>query len=479
MARVQAVQESAPRAWLDVLMQATEPSGVAAARLTRVARAGGVVVTSGQQPGLFGGPIYTWSKALVVRALADEIEAATGVPVAPVFWAATDDSDFAEASWTAVNLTGGFERLQMEQIDAPPPGLSMSAVPLSDLTVPLAGLERGCGSGADRRALDAVRRSYRAGATVGSAYVALLRELLEPLGITVLDAGHESLRSAAHPLLLRALTRADAVQTSLAERAAEIRAHGFETQVADVEELSLVFQSDGGRRTRVPRASAQSVASSCRSGSLSPNVLLRPVVERAVLPTVAYAAGPGEFAYFAQVSAVANALEAELPLAVPRWSVTLVEPHVDRLLTQYGLTIGGVANADALAKRLLQQAVPPPLAESVSAMREALRAQSQSLRRTLVAENALLSERTVDGIERAISWRLDRFDRRLRAAVRTRDTVLATDLGSLGGALFPQGIRQERMLNIIPFLVKYGLQVLEQMLEHARVHARGLVRPSA
>src|SRR4029434_6671593 len=86
--------------------------GAAQARLERVASARGIVVTTGQQPGLFGGPIYTWSKALTALTLADEIEAATGVPTAPVFWAANDDADFGEACWTAVGVRGGGERLR-------------------------------------------------------------------------------------------------------------------------------------------------------------------------------------------------------------------------------------------------------------------------------------------------------------------------------------------------------------------------------
>ncbi|MEP7345162.1 MAG: bacillithiol biosynthesis BshC, partial [Gemmatimonadaceae bacterium] len=264
----------------------------------------------------------------------------------------------------------------------------------------------------------------------------------------------------------------------LSTRASEIRAAGFQPQVADVEELSLVFDSEAGLRTRIARSSAATVASSGRVGSLSANVLLRPVLERFLLPTIAYAAGPGEFAYFAQVSAVANALDAELPLAVPRWSVTLVEPHIDRLLAQYHLTVEDVAHGDALAKRLLQQAVPPRLAEHVAAMRSALQTEAHGLRSAVIAANDFVPERTVDAIERAVLWRLDRFERRLRAAVRKRDRVLATDLGSLGGALYPEGVRQERMLNVVPFLVRYGLSVLEQMLDHARAHARGLVQPS-
>ena len=473
-ARVEGVRRSSAPGWLDVLRPAIEPSGVAAERLTRVARHGGVVVTTGQQPGLFGGPLYTWSKALTIRALADEMEAVTGVPVAPLFWAATDDSDFAEASWTAVSVAGGFERLQLEAIASA--GLSMSAVPLPDMTAPLAVLRDACGSGSDGRAWEAVRHAYGRGGTIGSAYLGLLRELLEPLGIAVLDASHAAVRSAAHPLLVRALEHADAIHAALAARSDEIRTAGFEPQVADVPELSLVFDNHDGHRIRVARNAAAAEAGRASPGRLSPNVLLRPVVERAILPTVAYAAGPGEFAYFAQVSAVAQALQADIPLAVPRWSVTLVEPHIDGLLAKYDVTVADIAHGDALARRLLQQAIPPQVAATMTALRQALETQSRALR-DAVEHSGLVPARSVDAIERAVSWRLDRFDRRLRAGARRRDAALAVDLGSLGGALFPGGARQERMANIIPFLVRYGLSLLEQMLEHARTHARALVRP--
>lgn len=461
--------------WLDVLQPAIMPTGAAAKRLTRAAREGGVVVTTGQQPGLFGGPVYTWSKALTVLALADELERATGIPVAPVFWAATDDSDFAEASWTAVHLPGGFERLQLEGT-GDLQGLSMSAVPLADPAPALQRLERACGSGIDPRSLDAVRRAYRTGATIGSAYLALLRDVLEPLGIAVLDASHVAVRSAAHPLLVRALQTADATHAALGARGDEIRRAGFAPQVAEVDELSLVFQNVEGRRSRIPRASASALSGNAPIGSLSANVLLRPVVERSILPTVAYAAGPGEFAYFAQVSAVAQAIGAPPPLAVPRWSVTLVEPHIDELLARYNLTADDVATGDALATRLLQQAVPAAVAGRVGAMREAMKEHAEGLREALTAEAGLLPGRAVDAIERTVEWRLERFNRRLRAAVRKRDTTLTNDLGSLGGALYPGGVRQERMLNLIPFLVRHGAQLLDEMLEQARTHARGLVR---
>ncbi|MDQ3950774.1 MAG: bacillithiol biosynthesis BshC, partial [Gemmatimonadota bacterium] len=172
--------------WLSALHPALEPSGEAADRLRRVVQGQGVVVTSGQQPGLFGGPVYTFSKALSALALADELEARTGIPVAPVFWAATDDADFEEASWTKVAINGGVVRLALH--DPPAAGTPMAATPIGDVSAELAQLERASGSAAFAAALDAVRRAYRPEATVGDAFVALLRTLLEPLGIAVLDA---------------------------------------------------------------------------------------------------------------------------------------------------------------------------------------------------------------------------------------------------------------------------------------------------
>ncbi|MGK2963268.1 MAG: bacillithiol biosynthesis protein BshC, partial [Gemmatimonadaceae bacterium] len=100
--------------WLSALRPAFGTGGAAAARL-EAAAVSGVVVTAGQQPGLFGGPLYTWWKALSALALADALEKSIGMPVAPVFWAATDDSDFAEASSTVLATPDGAVRITMAE----------------------------------------------------------------------------------------------------------------------------------------------------------------------------------------------------------------------------------------------------------------------------------------------------------------------------------------------------------------------------
>jgi bacillithiol biosynthesis cysteine-adding enzyme BshC len=470
--RVAAVRGAVPAGdALRALAPAIAAGGAAADRLGRVQREGGVLVTTGQQPGLFGGPIYTWSKALSALALADELERVTGVPTAPLFWAATDDADFAEASWTVVSLPGGAGRLATQPVR--PVGPPMSAMPLGDVGPMLDELVRAAGPAVDRVPLDAVRQAYAAGATVGDAYVALLRRLLEPLGIAVLDASHSAVVAASRPLLRRALERCTETASALRAREAEIAAAGFAAQVGEVAGLSLVFERDASSKTRIPVARAVDLAND-DGPTLSPNVLLRPVVECTILPTVAYVAGPGEIAYFAQVSAVADSLGARRPLAVPRWSCTIIEPHIRRLLSHLGLAPLELADPHAAETRLARASLPAPALAALSALRQSLNAGVAQARGALAAADGAAPPAVLDGLASAIEKRIARFERRLVAGVKRREHELMTQVATARGALYPLGKRQERALNLLPIMARHGALVFERMLDRAREHAREL-----
>ncbi|MEO7963092.1 MAG: bacillithiol biosynthesis cysteine-adding enzyme BshC [Gemmatimonadaceae bacterium] len=486
-ARVREVASTVSASWLTDLAPAFDATGAARDRLERVARDRGVVVTTGQQPGLFGGPIYTWSKALSALELADAIERATGVSTAPVFWAATDDADFAEAASTWVALAGGAQQLRMPRVaeDA----LPMAETPLGDVSEQLALLATAARSAIDPAALDAARRAYHSAATVGGAYLALLRSLFQPLGIAVIDASHQALLAAERPMLVRALERAPEIAIALAERTAALRQAGHAPQVADVDGLSIVFSrtsAKGGVRgkVRVPIADANSFVARAAATGLSPNVLLRPVVERAVLPTVAYVAGPGELAYFAQVSAVADSLGAERPLAVARWSCTIIEPQVETLLGRYRVTREELATPHQVEGRLARAALAPELMNDLTHMREQISATSAAIRARL-ANDSLVDPRVVEGVERQMTWRADHLEQRLVAAAKRRESDTMRDIATLRGALYPGGTRQERALNFLPLLARNGRALVTAMRDAAREHAESLVerapatRPSA
>jgi bacillithiol synthase len=362
----------------------------------------------------------------------------------------------------------------------------MAEMPLGDVGPALDALVRACGATLDGNPIDVVRKSYRSGATVGGAYLSLLRELFEPLGIAVLDAAHPSTADAERPALLRALDRANVVADALRERDAAIKAAGFTPQVTEVAGLSLVFERprSGGDKRRVPVAEARAVAAggdAARSAVLSPNVLLRPVIERAILPTVAYVAGPGEFAYFAQVAAVASALELEAPMAVPRWSTTILEPHVVRILSRLGIDERELAEPHRAEGRLAKEAIPSALSRAMSDLHRELDRQSRAVSSAIEGSDLPLPARVIDGAQRSIQHRLARLERRIVAASKRRETETMTQIGTARGALFPLGTRQERALNMLPFMARHGAVIVDRMVAAARIHARSLVseRPAS
>jgi uncharacterized protein YllA (UPF0747 family) len=457
-------------AWLRSLAPALAAKGAAAERLQRVAASGGVVVTTGQQPGLFGGPLYTWFKAMSALALADELERRTGVAAAPLFWAATDDSDFAEASETTVSMPGGAEVIRIES-DAGS-GLPLSAVPLGDLDPQLDALTRACGSAPNGAALDAVRAAYTPGATVGDAYVRLLRAILEPVGVAVLDASHPAVRAAGRPLLESALERGRELDAALKQRSRALKEAGHRAQVAHVAGRTLVFttRSDGRHRVRVREAEA---LAGSNSADLSPNVLLRPVMERAIMPTVAYVGGPAEIAYFAQVGVVADELGATRPLIVPRWSGVVVEPHVRKVLDRIGADVDDFADPHAVETRVARENLPAGIVEALERSRTQVTSALDELEKA-DSPAGVLPGAVLEGAKRQLLHKLDRLERRYVGATKRKGSELLTEIATARGALYPNGQPQERALNVIPLLARYGDEVLAGILAKAREHAASL-----
>lgn len=457
--------------WLDDLHGAIDLTGRGGQRLNHSAGGKGLVITTGQQPGLFGGPLMTLIKAISARAIADVLQEMTGLPVAPVFWAATDDADFEEAAVVSVALDGGARELRMEQVA--PAATPMARAPIGgDINGLALRLREACGSSPHASYLDGALGAYRPGATVGDSYVALLRQILDPLEIAVFDASHPSVARASSALLRRATTQAEDIAAAVRHRSEEIVAAGYTPQVEEVVGLSLVSLNSGGTKRRLSLQDASALGELSNGQFLSSTVLLRPVIERAIFPTAAYVGGPGEVAYFAQISAVADALGAQRPLVIPRWSATIIEPRVQTILDEFGLTAESFADPHAVDGRVARERLSPDAALALSTLRADIAADIERLRTT---SNGLVPSSVLDGIERSLGHRLERLERRFLAGVKRRETDAMRRVATARGALYPHGARQERKLAYIPFLARYGPSLIEQMLGAARAYARTLV----
>lgn len=455
--------------WLASLAPGFNATGAAAERLKRAA-AGGFVITAGQQPGLFGGPLYTWWKALTALSLANRLESETGLPVAPVFWAATDDSDYAEAAGTVVATNTGESRLSLPSLENT--GRALADVPLGDVSALLDVLVSASGSAPNSAALDLVKHAYSPSHTVGSAYVDLLRSILEPLGISVLDASHPSVRAAAFPVLKHALIDSQAIEDSLVARSAELKEKNLSPQVKIVKARSLVFEASDGERDRVRIKDVASVAVRAKEGDLGPNVLLRPIVERSILPTVAYVGGPAEVAYFAQVTAVADAMKTPRPVVVPRWSGTIVESRIQGILDQYNLNVEDFRDPHAPETRMARESLPAELMGRIAELRKSIESSLVSL--SAAEQSDIVPSAVVEGLKRNVAHRVDRLERRYVAAVKRNGNETLRDIAIARGALFPGGAPQERALNFIPFLARFGDEIIASVLAEIDKHVASI-----
>ena len=336
----------------------------------------------------------------------------------------------------------------------------------------LEALARSAGSAVDRTPIELLERFYTPDATIGSSYVEFLRALFAPLGIAVIDASHAATRAAAKPVLRGALEKAGEIATAVAQRNREIEAAGFASQVQDVSGLSLVFSAASGGRKRVPIKAA---GKHTGSDDLGPNVLLRPIVERAILPTATYIGGPAEIAYFAQILPIADALGVARPSIVPQWSCVIIEPHVEKILEKLQLLPEDLRDPHEAEARVARSRLPKRVLEELSSTRAVLDERLNALTDSIVEEGAPIGPAVTGGLRANLMRRLDRFERRLISAAKKLHADTMQEIGTARGSLYPLGKPQERSLNFVPLLARYGPGLRDEMLARAGDHARQLL----
>jgi len=435
------------------------------AALKRLAQPGTVAVVTGQQVGLFSGPCYTIYKILHAVRMAETLSQ-NGVPAVPVFWLATEDHDFAEVNHVWVFDAGHQpHRVQMQRsaMDQPVGGVTLQNPPIDDLRAAMAGLPF-----ADEVVAE-VEAAYRTGATMGEAFAGLLRRILARFDILYLDPMLPEFRDLAAPALRRAVEAAPELTSAVLERNAALKEAGYHAQVHVEEQTSFVFLLDNGKRLALRRHGREYVHNSRRftseqlmerAASLSPNALLRPVIQDSMLPTVAYIGGPSEVAYLAQSAVIYRAILGRMPVAAPRTGFTVLDGRSAKLMERYQLSLPDFFRGEtALRERIAARLIPPSLH---AAARETVSAVDRAVAR-LQAEMLAFDPTLAQALERStrkIHYQVEKIERKAGREALRRDERAACDAESLYGLLYPERSLQERVYSILPFLAKHGPELI-------------------
>ena len=468
----------------DALKKQSEQFGAGSAAVANIEklRSGARAVVTGQQVGLFGGPLLTLLKAATAVARAQEATRRSGVEHVPVFWLATEDHDLAEVD--QVTLPGKTELAQLRlglrgaggEVGQVLLGPGVEA--LLDRAEELLGYGPVC---------DLLRECYTPEATLGSAFAKLMAKLFAEQGLIVMDAAGREFHALGQSALRAAIERAEELEAALLARSKELETAGYHAQVLVKPGASLLFLIDAatGERLALRRTAPQSwkagnvayttaelVAILDTSPErLSPNALLRPVFQDTILPTAAYIGGPAEVAYFAQSAVLYERIlgPGRLTPVLPRLSATLVEPAIATVMTKDEVTLKDVFEAGTVAEltqRLGARAMPIEGKRKLAAAGNALGAELEALTSYLASMDASLG-RSAEVSASKMRYQMNRLRRMAAAFEMQKEASLGKHATAIVLNLFPDGHPQERVLAGVWFAARLGEGLVERLVAEA------------
>lgn len=418
-------------------------------------RNGAVAVVTGQQAGLFTGPLYSILKGLTAVKLARSLEEA-GIAAVPVFWIASDDHDQTEIGWAGIlDRDSAFRRVRtvFEDGDATPAGWLRYPAAISEtIDACLESLPESEFAG-DVRTV--VERAYRPGVSPVDAFGSMMADVFAGMPLLLVDPLDEGLWSLAGAVLAGALEQGPTIQTAVLDRTRRIEEAGYTPQVRVDPSFTGLFQMDGRSRIAVQPGDHP-------TSRLSPNVLVRPVVQDSLLPTAAYVGGPAEIAYMAQAGAIYDVLGVSMPPVFPRIGATLIEPPVARVLKKYHLAPTDVFDGDRLRERIVTSLHEGAVFDEVE---RGIEAQAERLRGVLTGVDKTL-EGALDNSIQKMKHQIHSLQARFVSAETRRNEILERQLGLLSHRLFPERKLQERVVNVTSFLARYGMN-LASLLDSA------------
>jgi bacillithiol synthase len=438
-----------------------------------------LAVVSGQQAGLFTGPLYTIYKALSAVKLAGCLTQRNTKAV-PVFWIAAEDHDFVEVAKAefidrSCQLANVEVSTQLHR-DGQPVGqveLDDSIItvvdqlfellPKSEFTVDIQTL---------------LRNAWKPGRNYAEAFACMMTALLGDHGLVFLDPLDAQLKRLAAPLYAAAASRAPEIATAVENRSRELESAGYHAQVmASASSFPLFLHDEEGSRHAVVRVdngkykakatekeySVEELASLVLEAPerFSPNVTLRAVVQDYLLPTIAYYGGAAEIAYFAQTAEVYRILERPITPILPRSSLTMIERHTSRVLERYGLSLADFFDGlEPVLSRVVEEHLGADTARLFTTSEQNVNQELDNLRQQLETVDPTLASALETG-RRKINYQLEGLRARFHRSQMARNEAAHRQLQRAFDQLYPEKSLQERRINIVSLLARHGTYVID------------------
>lgn len=463
----------------DVLLEQNTAWGLQDATAQNIAKLRdpeSVVVITGQQLGLFMSPMYIPYKTLTTLLLAKEMETTLNRPVVPVFWLAGEDHDFEEVA--AFKLPGEAQAHRFTYAAPADTRGPVGRIPLSDeISTIIDGIAAALPASPNKaELLQFLREAYQPGRTFRDAFATMISRLFKDTGLVIVSVDDKRLKELCIPLFQQEVRDYTTVTAAMEATSAALETT-YHAQVK-INPTNLFHMEDANRHpidatagTFLLRGNGQTYDEAgllalvkSHPERISPNVVLRPIVQDVLFPTISYVAGPGEIAYYAQYKEAYAWANLPMPIIFPRASITLIEPAVRKARSHFDLPLSAYREeAPKIFRNHALQQLDIDLDKMFAQTENQIGAALSAMATDLLTWEASL-QKTAGSTEQVIKKELDRFKEQVIKAQKRRMGHAERRINTIHNNIFPGGSLQERAISPLHFLNQYGLDFFKSLM---------------
>jgi bacillithiol biosynthesis cysteine-adding enzyme BshC len=451
------------------------------ANIKKIAQGKACAIVTGQQAGVLSGPLYTIYKALTAIKLSEFLNRKHGDYFVPLFWIASDDHDFREINH--IDLIGKENDLIKINYDAEthPPKTPVGNIEIGEAVHQL--FQNIIDFTNDTEFRDDIASTYAAayvpGRSFSTAFGTWMTELFKSYGLVMLDPYTPSIKKLGVDLFRKELEGRSESSLRVLARSEKLIENALPVQLNVQKGIFNLFYAEKERHAIHLEEERYLIKDTGQSFSktqildavhknpeyFSPNVLLRPIFQDTILPTIAYVAGPSEIAYFAQLKPAYDYFGVTMPVIYPRKSITILEKRIARILDKHDLKINDMfTSIDQLIAQQMEAQISPAITSKIELIKHGNESNFNDLRNEIASLDATL-ESTVDKTLGKILNQTEQLEKKIIQATKKREDLLVRQLRNAAINLYPDGKLQERVLSIAPYLFKYGTEFIDRIYE--------------
>ncbi len=444
--------------------------------IDRLADEDALTIVTGQQLGVYGGPLYTMLKTISVIHLADRLERKHDRPVIPIFWLADEDHDYEEVRSLSI-----LKDEEVQSIALPPKNNHLPTVAEISLPQEVNQLRKDLqeslyNTDFSDELWELIDRFYAPGKTFFEAFGGFMSQLFSKHGLVMAGSNHPTIKKATGNFLKQSIVEANEIRRNLENQSHKI-GQKYHEQVT-LYDSNLFYLNNKSGRTKISRngngwktdagvewETAQLVDEIESSPEkFSPNVFLRPILQDAFLPTIGYVAGPGETAYYGQMKTMYSCFDLTMPVIFPRLSATIIEPAIDRIFKELPFELHEYANR---IEDLESDYVDRTEQHNIEAIFNDWKKNIEQLSDPKKKEIAEIDPTLEGAAGKAMATyfnELNKLKGKVYRAVKKQDKTQLNRIRRIKENLFPGDGLQERVIASIFYMNKYGIDIWDKLL---------------